>query len=151
MSTKKKTALRKGRPTKFCREYCEQARKLCQLGATDAEMAEFFKIGEATLNRWKHEHADFRESIKDGKIVADAEVADRLFKRATGYSHPDVHISNYQGEITVTKITKHYPPDTVAGIFWLKNRRPLEWREKVDLQHSGSVDIEVTIGGDDAE
>jgi hypothetical protein len=54
-----------------------------------------------------------------------------------GYSHPDVHVSNYQGEITVTPLVKHYAPDPVACIFWLKNRRPDLWRDKVDHSLTG--------------
>lgn len=67
--------------------------------------------------------------------MADAEVGERLFQRACGYSHPDVHISNYQGAITQTEITKHYAPDTTACIFWLKNRRPDLWRDR--MEHTG--------------
>ncbi len=58
-----------------------------------------------------------------------------------GYSHPAVHVSNYQGDITLTPITKHYPPDTVAAIFWLKNRQPAKWRDTKHLDvHKRSID-----------
>lgn len=124
-----------GRPSKFDPAKCAQAEKLCKLGATDAELADFFEVDERTLNRWKVEHAEFRQALKKGKELADAEVGERLFQRATGYSHPDVHITNYQGVITQTHITKHYAPDTTACIFWLKNRRPDLWRDRVE--HTG--------------
>jgi hypothetical protein len=103
-----------GCPSAYRAAYAEQAYKLCLLGAIDADMADFFGIGEATLNRWELAHLEFRESIKRGKSDADSNVAESLYRRATGYSHPDTHISNYQGEITVTNIVKHYPPDTAA-------------------------------------
>lgn len=109
--------------------------KLCLLGATDAEMASIFGTTVQTLNAWKLQHPEFLESLKRGKEDADSDVAKRLYQRAMGYSHPDVHISNHQGKITVTPITKHYPPDTVAAIFWLKNRRKLNWRDKLDVEH----------------
>ncbi len=124
----------RGRPTQFKSEFVEQVRKLCRLGAADTELADFLGISPRTLANWKTSKPDFLQALKDGKALADAEVADRLFKRATGYSHPDVHISNYQGEVTMTSITKHYPPDTVACIFWLKNRRPDLWRDRVDQE-----------------
>lgn len=118
------------RPSRYKAEFAEQAEKLCRLGATDKELAEFFGVTEKTINNWKGAHPEFLQSLKAGKQMADAEVADKLFQRAIGYSHPDTHISNYQGLITVTPITKHYPPDPTSMIFWLKNRRPDLWRDK---------------------
>lgn len=126
----KEPARKPGRPSKYKDEFPEQARKLCLLGATDKDMAGFFGVSEQTVNAWKGEHPEFLESIKKGKELADATVAESLYHRANGYSHPDVHISNFQGAITITPLTKHYPPDTAAGIFWLKNRRPDRWRDK---------------------
>lgn len=123
------------RPSKFDPAKCVQAEKLCKLGATDKELANFFEVSEQTLNTWKKEHPAFLESLKKGKEMADAEVGERLYQRACGYSHPEVHISNYQGAITKTPITKHYAPDTTACIFWLKNRRPDVWRDRVE--HTG--------------
>lgn len=124
-----------GRPSKFDPTKCAQAERLCKLGATDKELAEFFEVSEDTINAWKKDHPEFSEALKSGKQLADAMVGERLFQRATGYSHPDVHISNYQGSITKTEITKHYAPDTTACIFWLKNRRPDLWRDRVE--HTG--------------
>jgi hypothetical protein len=112
-----------GRPTDYREEYCEQVVKLCKLGATDKEIADFFDVDESTINNWKIAHSEFFESIKKGKIVADAEIADSLYHRAKGYQHPDVDIKVIEGKIVMTPLVKHYPPDTVAGIFWLKNRR----------------------------
>jgi hypothetical protein len=121
----------RGRPSKFHDKVPEQAAKLSIAGWTDEQMAEFFEVGVATFNRWKVEHPEFRESLKR-KGEADAEVEASLFNRARGYSHPDVHISNFQGQITITPIVKHYAPDPTACIFWLKNRQPDRWREKQD-------------------
>lgn len=126
-----------GRPTSYKPEYDNQAFKLCLLGATDKELADFFGVNEKTLNNWKNDHESFLQSLKAGKDEADAKVANRLYKRALGYSHPDTHISNYQGIITVTDTTKHYPPDTTACIFWLKNRQRDKWRDKVEQEITG--------------
>lgn len=137
------------RPSKFDSSMCVQAEKLCKLGATDKELADFFEVSEQTLNTWKQAHPEFLESLKKGKAVADAEVASKLFHRATGYEHPDVHISNYQGEVTVTPITKHYAPDTTAAIFWLKNRRPDLWRDRVEHTGKDGGPIETREVSDD--
>jgi hypothetical protein len=130
---------KKGRPTKFDPDKCRQAEALCKLGATDRELAEFFKVSESTLNLWKLQHADFSEALKVGKEAADKRVEQSLYRRAMGYSHDEVHISNYMGEVTLTPIVKQYPPDTTACIFWLKNRKPAEWRDRVE--HSGDLTV----------
>lgn len=119
-----------GRKTKYKKEFDKLAYKLCLLNATDAQIADVLGCSEVTLNAWKKRYPSFLKSLKDGKGRADAEVAKALFHRACGYSHPDVHISNYQGEITITEITKHYPPDTAAAFIWLKNRAG--WKDKTE-------------------
>ena len=126
-----------GRPSEYQKTYATQAYKLCLLGATDAEIADFFEVSETTINNWKKQHEVFSLALKKGKQQADAIIAESLFKRAKGYSHPDVHISNFKGKITITKIRKNYPPDTTAAIFWLKNRKPDAWRDKQEVEHSG--------------
>lgn len=123
-----------GRPSDFRPEFIEQAEKLCKLGAIDSELADFFETSIQTLNTWKLKHPEFLESIKRGKDIADAEVASKLYHRAVGYEHPDCHVSNYQGEITVTPLVKHYAPDPTACIFWLKNRQPDKWRDKTERE-----------------
>jgi len=133
-----------GRPTKYKPEYSEQTYKLCLLGATDVELADFFNVAESTIHLWKIEHPDFSESIKRGKVQADATVAESLYKRANGYEHPEVDIKMYEGQIIMTDITKHYPPDTAACFIWLKNRRTADWRDKQEIQHSGGITLQIT-------
>ena len=130
-----------GRPETFKPEYVEQARKLALLGLIDAEIANVFGVTERTFHNWKKSHPELFHSLKKGKMIADAEVSASLFERACGYSHDDVHISNYQGEITITPITKHYPPDTAAAFIWLKNRQGKLWRDKTDDTSKGGVDL----------
>lgn len=136
---------RRGRPSKYRPEAVEQARKLAMLGLTDIEMAKFFEVSERTFHDWKRAHPEFLQAIKAAKDLADADVVASLYHRATGYSHPDVHISNYQGEVTVTPITKHYPPDPTSMIFWLKNRQAAKWRERPTLMDGDDVPLPVKV------
>lgn len=124
-----------GRPTKYKEEYDELAYNYCLLGATDAQLGEFFGVEEATINNWKKSHPSFFESIKRGKQIADAMVAKSLFHRATGYQHSAVKIFNDQGEPLVVPYIEKFPPDTTAAIFWLKNRQPALWRDKQEVDH----------------
>jgi hypothetical protein len=127
------------RPSKYKPEFAEQATKLCKLGATDREMAEFFQVSESTFNLWKTQYPELSESLKLAKEAADKRVEQSLYRRALGYSHDSMHVSNFQGQVTLTPIVEHYPPDTTACIFWLKNRRPDEWRDVKGVEHSGTM------------
>ena len=140
--TKGKTRLRAvtnkgGRPSKYQAAYAKQAAKLCKLGATDRELALFFEVSVNTIDNWKARYSGFLGSLKAGKEEADDRVERSLYQRAMGYSHPDIHFSSYEGKVTETPTVKHYPPDTTACIFWLKNRQRDKWRDKIDLAHSG--------------
>jgi hypothetical protein len=108
---------------------------LTQLGATDNELAEFFKTTARTINRWKVEYIEFSNALRVGKHEADERVTRSLFQRAVGYVVPETHVSVHQGKVLKTELMKHFPPDTTACIFWLKNRRPEEWREKFEHDH----------------
>lgn len=137
MATEKK----RGRPTAYKKEYAEQARKLCLLGHTDSELAQYFEVSESTINKWKLDHSEFSESIKKGKEFADGNVADRLYQRAMGYVAPDIDVRVIENKIVETPLEKYYPPDTTAAIFWLKNRQKDKWRDKQEVEHTGEVSL----------
>jgi len=139
-----------GQPTKYKEEYCKQAEKICKLGATDEFLADYFDVCVATLNNWKSSHPEFLASIKKGKIEADLKVAESLYQRAIGYSHPEVKVFNNQGEIVTHDVVKHYAPDPTALIFWLKNRQPKEWRDKQELDVNQRVSSADDWSSDDS-
>jgi hypothetical protein len=138
--------MERGRPSKYKEEYAKQTYKLCLLGATDKELADFFETTEQTINAWKDKYPDFLESLKKGKFEADAIVAQKLFHRAIGYEHPEIITASFQGQITDTmEVVKHYPPDTTAGIFWLKNRQPTKWRDRQEIEMDGKATFEIKL------
>lgn len=125
-------------------EIVEQARKLCQyLGATNEEMAEFFGVSLRHFYDWMEEVPELKQAVTLGKMAADAEVCDALYKRATGYSHPDVDIKVVDGCIVETPTVKHYAPDTVACIFWLTNRQRGKWKRKPTEESHADVEREL--------
>ncbi len=126
------------RPSKFKPDFIPQAEKLCKLGATDQEIADFFAVDVRSLYRWKTEHPEFCQALKSGKTEADERVERSLFARANGYEHDEVDIRVVANAIVQTPIRKYYPPDTTAAIFWLKNRRPEAWREIKAIELTGA-------------
>jgi len=126
-----------GRPSKYEPEYAEQARKLAALGATDREIADFFGVHEATLYRWQQQYPELCEALKVGKEPADERVVRSLYRRAVGYSYDSEKIMQFQGAEVRIPYVEHVPPDTTAMIFWLKNRRPDLWRDRVINEHTG--------------
>ncbi|GAA4108761.1 hypothetical protein ACFFTN_01370 [Aminobacter aganoensis] len=129
-----------GRPSGYMPEYAEQAAKLCLLGATDDEMADFFGIHRATLYRWKLDHEDFCDAIKSAKAHADERVERSLYQKATGYEVTEeqaikIKVAQHEEEVEVVQVRKHIPADTTAAIFWLKNRRKDDWRDKTEVEH----------------
>jgi transcriptional regulator with XRE-family HTH domain len=118
------------RPSKFNAEVKRQIKQMALKGWTDSEMAELLGVTEQTFNNWKKKHKPFFESLKDWKREADHKVVKSLYDRACGYAHQEDKIFNDNGEPLIVPTVKHYPPDTTAMIFWLKNRLPGEWRDK---------------------
>lgn len=129
-----------GQPTSYKEEYTDLAYKFCLLGATDLDLAKFFEVCEATINNWKKAHPEFLESIKRGKVQADANVADRLYQRALGFEHDSEEIKVVDGGVIRVDTRKIYPPDPTSAIFWLKNRQPEKWRDKQDWNLTGIPD-----------
>ncbi len=133
-------------------------------GLTDEQIAGNMGITVRSLYNWKRKSVPIFQSLKIGKEVADIEVENALRKKALGFRETEQTVSTrktveYENgkrvrEVTepvVTEVEKYYPPDTTAQIFWLKNRKPEQWRDKqeqkVDLTEA--VKIVDSIGDSD--
>lgn len=134
-----------GRPSKYKPEYATQAAKLCQLGATDIELADFFEVKVSTIYEWRNVHPEFSEAVIAGKDNADTRVERAFFNRAVGYTFESEKIFQHQGEIIRTPVREHVPPDAGAALNWLKNRQPDKWRDKQEVEHSGKVALHPAI------
>ena len=105
-------------------------------GLTDEQIASNMGIVPSTLYKWENQFSEISEALKHGKEVVDTQVENALLKRALGYQYDEV--TTKYGEET-KRVTKEVSPDTTAQIFWLKNRKPKQWREKRELEVSGEV------------
>ena len=110
-------------------------------GLTDEQLANNIGINVATLYTWKKKYGEINDALKRGKEVVDIEVENSLLKAAKGYfvDEEKQYISEVNGVVTKRKeITKKYiAPNTTAQIFWLKNRKPIEWRDKNIVELDG--------------
>jgi hypothetical protein len=107
-------------------------------GLTDEQIAHNMGIAVKTLYNWKNAHMPILQALKKGKEVADFEVENALFQAATGFQYKEEVLSN-AGDVET--VERYQTPNTTAIIFWLKNRKPEKWRDKQQVEHSGSLDI----------
>lgn len=106
-------------------------------GLTDEQIAQNIGIVPSTLYAWKNRYPELSEALKRGKEVVDRQVENALLKRAIGYQYEEV---TYEFGEESKRVIKEVTPDTTAQIFWLKNRKPQQWRDKQDIEHNGHVD-----------
>jgi hypothetical protein len=102
-------------------------------------------VSTKTIDNWKKKHPDFFRALKEAKSVPDELVEISLFRKATGYHHPETKVFQHEGDIITEEVERYHPPDTVAAIFWLKNRRPDRWRDDKKIVVEGEVDHTVKV------
>lgn len=127
-------------------------------GLTDEQIAHNMGIAYSTLKYWKNDHLAILAALKKGKEVVDIQVENALLKRALGYKYKEVtrekvfNPETGQYELMPTKeVTKEVVPDTTAQIFWLKNRRPEQWRDKKDVSVEGSLNTVSSLTDDELD
>lgn len=145
MTPPKKNPRKAGRKSDYNSTYPKIAAKAAQTGATDEEIAELFEVSTRTLHRWKLEHPEFCHSLKAAKELADERVERALFQKAIGYRFQAVKIFMPGGstEPVYAPYVEEAAPDTTAAIFWLKNRKPEEWRDKQEVTGANGGPISV--------
>lgn len=123
--------------------------QLALLGATDKQMAAVFGVDVQTIDYWKRTKRRFRLALEKGKTEADSEVAAALYKRAKGFSVIEDHVTMYKGQIIVTPVRKHYPPDTMAAKIWLNARQKEHWSEtqKVEVTNTNINITKIDFSG----
>ena len=107
-------------------------------GLTEEQIAKNIGISRQSLWKWKEKEVDILNALKKGKEVVDIEVENALLKRALGYTIT-LKEQKIDKDGCVHDLEKdvHIPGDTTAQIFWLKNRRKQQWRDKVEVETNG--------------
>ncbi len=134
-----------------------QLEKWARNGLTDEQIAQNMGIGYSTLQTWKSKYQDIQDTLKKNKEIVDTQVENALLKRALGYSFTETtkerKLNDETGEyemVTTKEVVKEVTPDTTAQIFWLKNRKPEEWRDKKDVAVEGNINSVVSSMSDEA-
>ena len=122
-----------GRPTTYRPENAEIAHQACMLGATNDTLAERFEVCPRTIDNWIATIPEFSDAVRQGREVADEAVVSALFARATGMEQKMTKVFCHRGQPVTATYTAQLPPDVRACIFWLRNRRPEQWRENRPL------------------
>ena len=121
-------------------------------GLTEEQIAKNMGISRKTLQEWKKKYGDICYTIKKSKEIVDRQVENALLKSATGYdvieTVEELRYNKKTGkqELQITKkTTRHIPPSNTAQIFWLKNRKPEEWREKREVEENDPMVLKKAI------
>lgn len=126
-------------------------------GLIDEQIIENIGISKDTFYRWKKLHIEFSDALNKGKEFVDRQVENALLKRALGYEYEEVTQEIMEDATTgrqrmaeTKRVRKQVAPDTTAQIFWLKNRKPGEWRDKKDIDANVNVNkkLEDFFGSD---
>lgn len=136
------------RPTKFQKQYIDQAEKLTAKGASPLEVAEFFNVSLSTYYDWKNTHKEFSEAIERGRQAVCDLVEGAMLQRALGYTMEVEKQSQYTGEVRAMKVP--VIPDVRAQESYLAAKRPEVWSKTKDLT-VGNITIQVLVAGKDGE
>ena len=121
-------------------------------GLTEAQIAEKMEVSLNSIWQWKKKSEEFSNALKNGKDVVDRKVENSLLKRALGYEYEETTTEVFEfpdgtKRKHVKKITKFVIPDVTAQIFWLKNRKPAEWRDKQVIESTANGMLADLIDG----
>ena len=164
-----------GTPTLYDESYDAIAEEMCALGATDSDLASFFKVTVATILNWERRNKSFFEAINTGKDIYDnRRIKGTLRDRALGYNWQEESVERTEIEAekvvvmqdgtvaTVrddkgrkilvrvpavkTKTTnKHVPAEPVCIFFWLTNRNREKWQHVRVNKVEGKLDMPAQI------
>lgn len=134
---------KRGRKSTFNDTVREAIIKLSEAGKTKEQIADIVGISTRTISTWMGKHQDFGLAVREARQVADELVVASLFSKAIGYSHKETKVFQHEGQIVCHDIEKHYPPDTSAIQFWLRNRQPKEWKEKNESDINVNANLNV--------
>lgn len=137
----------RGRPSLFSDEIFNKIVEMYTEGKTEDQVAEIIGVHVETIRRWKREKEGFRWASAEAKMIADEMVEASLFKKAIGFNY-------FEEQATrdgVQALQKYAQPDPRAQIFWLKNRRSADWKDRVEVEHKSNHSIFLDTGDEEED
>ena len=131
-----------GRHSLYDPKIIPQVAKLCDLGATNDQIADFFGVSTDTLEDWTVRHEELAEVMRIGKAPADNRVERRLYERAVGYDYVEEVVAKSPEGPVILQVKKHQPPDIAAMKIWLLNRKRHEWSDRREIAIEGNVRVQ---------
>lgn len=107
-----------GRPTKYEQRFCEEVIEHMKDGASLTSFAAEIGVARSTINEWIDNQPEFSEAVKIGKARCAA-WWEKLSRQ---------NAAEGGGNATLC-------------IFGLKNMAAEDWRDKQEIEHSGSIDV----------
>ena len=133
------------KPGKWNESMIRRAMFLASVGLTEQQISVALDIHKESIYYWKRTKPEFLEALLKGKLEYTERVEQALIESAVGYSHPDTHITVIDGQVIKTPITKHYPPNATAMMFYLSNRARDRWMDsrkvEVGVSHRHILDL----------
>lgn len=144
-----------GRPSGYPQDaFLPTVYQLARHGATYPEIAEAFRVSQATVQNWRQHDTEFLAAFKKGKDEHDSgKVESALLRRALGYPYTETSTKSVRIKqkgkngkeqvlpaLEVTVVEKNMAPDIGAAIFWLTNRQRERWQNTRYVQHAGKVE-----------
>lgn len=149
---------KRGQKKTYDDSFPARAKELAEKGLNNKQISKKLGICKTSFYDYQKEFPEFADSLKKGKEPADDNVENALYIRAVGYDYEEQVIEERISEdgtqhtSVVRTLKKHMPGDVTAQIYWLKNRRPKEWRDtkNIELTDKDGVSlapkpIEITI------
>lgn len=139
-------------------EGMELLRGWARNGLTDEDIAANMGISRSTLSEWKKNYPDISDALKRGREYADMRVENQMYQNAVGYTYTEQQAIKVKRtywdnagrkceaeDVKIVDVVRYHPGETTAQIFWLKNRRPEEWRDKIITEQEGPMNVEVEM------
>lgn len=128
-------------------EGLERVNHWAENGLSLKQISQNMGIAYGTLFEWQREFPQLHDTIKKGQMVVTEEVENAMFMAATGYEYEEEtsELDNDGNLIVVKKVKKSQAPNVTAQIFWLKNKNPQEWKDRVEVknEHEGKIIVEL--------
>jgi hypothetical protein len=109
----------RGRPTDYTQELGEEILALMDTGLSLAAAAAACNVHRQRVYDWEAKHPEFSDSIKLGRAKRQLFLERRLLSATDG-------------------------PVVTSSIFALKNAAGEDWRDKQEIDHSGTVEHKIT-------